>query len=84
MALTATAPFGMAAGAVYKPELLMVPTVALPLTTSLTFHVTAVLDEPVTLAVNCRVAPTWTLAEVGEMFIETTAVDGVTVTVAVA
>jgi hypothetical protein len=44
-------------------------------------HVTLVFDEPVTVAVNCRVAPEETLALVGEIVTATTP-GALTVTVA--
>jgi hypothetical protein len=46
---------------VYSPELLIVPTVEFPALTLLTLHVTAELDVPDTLAVNCCVSPRRTL-----------------------
>jgi hypothetical protein len=58
-------------GAVYKPELLIVPEVA--------DQVTAVFVVPVTVAVNCCVPPVVSDAEVGEM---ETATAVLTVTVA--
>ena len=45
------------AGAVYNPELVIVPTVPLPPRTPLTYQFTAVLFMPVTSAVNCSVYP---------------------------
>lgn len=45
-------------GAVYKPAAVIVPTLAFPPLTLSTAQVTAVLLEPVTVAVNCVVAPT--------------------------
>src|SRR5438045_7226119 len=55
-AVTATvAGFGTTAGAVYRPELDIVPTVALPPVTPLTCQVTAVLLVFCTVAVNCCV-----------------------------
>jgi hypothetical protein len=45
-----------------------------------TLQVTLLLEEPVTVVVNCSVAPVWTVAEVGEM--ETTTPAAVIVTVA--
>jgi hypothetical protein len=56
----------MAAGAVYRPELEIVPTVALPPPTPFTLHVTAVLVEPDTLALNCFVWVTGTEAVDGD------------------
>jgi len=53
--------FGTVAGAVYSPLLEMVPFEAPPAT----LQATAVFDVPVTLAVNCCVLPTATLAAVG-------------------
>jgi hypothetical protein len=44
-------------GAVYNPELEMVPTVEFPPTILLTLQVTAVFEVPVTLAVNCLEPP---------------------------
>src|SRR6476469_5667750 len=45
----------------------MVPLPALPLAVPSTNQFTAVLEVPVTFAVNCRVAPVVTLADVGLM-----------------
>lgn len=81
--MTVTAPAGTAAGAVYKPLLLIVPTVALPLVRLLTCQVTAVLALPVTVAVNCWVCPVGTLVKVGETLTATVCGAPVTVTVAV-
>jgi hypothetical protein len=44
------------AGAVYKPAALMVPTVGFPLAIPSTDHVTAVFENPCTVAVNWSVA----------------------------
>src|SRR2546425_1265934 len=64
-ALTVTG-FGLGTvlGAVYRPVTEMVPTVALPPSTSFTNQVTAVLSPPgaTTVAVNCCVCPTSTVA----------------------
>ena len=60
----------------------MVPTVALPPVTLLTDH-TGVADDPVTVAVNCRVAPVATLAEAGDTVTVTGGGAWVTVTAAV-
>jgi hypothetical protein len=49
---------------------------------SATLQVTAVFEVPVTVAENCCVAPTWTLAAGGLM--ETVTGEGVEVTVTVA
>jgi hypothetical protein len=59
--------FGTLAGALKNPTALIVPVEALPPTTLLTDHVTVLLDAPVTVAANCCVAPTRTLALVGEI-----------------
>jgi hypothetical protein len=56
---------GTEAGAVYKPPDVIVPNVALPPTTLFTAQVTVVFNVPVTVAVNCWVLLTCTLAEVG-------------------
>src|SRR2546423_886466 len=81
-AVTATvAGFGTTAGAVYRPELDIVPTVALPPLTPLTCQVTAVLLVFCTVAVNCCVPPAPTVADTGEIVTRTTAV-GVMVTCA--
>lgn len=53
-------------GAVYKPEAEMVPTVALPPATPSTDQVTAVLEDPGSVAVNCCVPAGATVAVVGE------------------
>ena len=50
-------------GAVYKPEVLMVPTLLLPPATESTDQVTAVLLVPVTAAVNCCCAPAGSVRE---------------------
>ena len=55
-----------AGGAVYRPELEIVPITALPPGTPFTDQVTAVSDVPVTDAVNCFVSPAWTEAAAGE------------------
>src|SRR5216684_570067 len=61
-------------GAVYSPLELMVPPLAI--------QVTTVFELPVTVAVNCCVAPVWRLAEAGLIVIDTTG--GVVVTVTAA
>jgi hypothetical protein len=48
---------GAAEGAVYRPELEMLPAVALPPVTPLTDQVTPVFEVPVTVAENCCVFP---------------------------
>jgi hypothetical protein len=64
-ALTVTEPpEGTLDGAVYRPLLVMVPTVELPPATPFTSQVAAVL-VPLTIALNCCVLPAVTLAEVG-------------------
>lgn len=50
-------------GAVYKPAALIVPVVELPPLALSTAHVTAVLLEPETVAVNCVVSLTPTFTE---------------------
>ena len=63
--------FGTIEGAVNKPELEIDPQV-LPLQPCPdSDHVTAVLEEPVTVAANCFVPLTGTVAEDGEMLTET-------------
>jgi hypothetical protein len=53
-AVTVTVPeLGTVAGAVYKPEVEIVPTVELPPVTPFTSQVTAVLEFPDTIAANC-------------------------------
>ena len=68
-----------AAGAVYRPALEIVPTVALPPVTPFTCQVTAVLLVFCTVALNCWVPPAATVADVGEIVTLTAAV-GVMVT----
>jgi len=60
IALTVTVPLGTAAGAVYKPAALIVPTVPLPPVVPLTCQVTAVFAVFVSVAVNCCVKLTCT------------------------
>jgi hypothetical protein len=72
-------PVGTAEGAVYKPLVETVPTVALPPTSPLTLQLTAVFAVPLTVAVNCCVWETTTDALVGESVTDTA---GVMVTVA--
>src|SRR6185437_1433217 len=72
MAETCTVAFaGTLAGAVYIPEVVVVPDAALPPATPLTFQVTAGFEAPLTVAVNCWVASGDSSAEVGEIEIET-------------
>src|SRR2546430_1096367 len=81
-AVTVTvAGFGPPAGAVYRPELDIAPTVALPPLPPLTCQVTAVLLVFCTVAVNCCVPPAPTVADAGEIVTLTTAA-GVMVTCA--
>jgi hypothetical protein len=55
-AVTVTvAGLGTAEGAVYSPEVEIVPTDEFPPVTPFTCQVTAVLEVPVTVAVNCCV-----------------------------
>lgn len=58
---------GSFVGAVYKPVVLTVPMIASPPVSPFTLHVTEVLVDPVTVAVNCCVAPPAMLAVVGEI-----------------
>jgi len=58
---------GTAAGAVYIPEELIVPVAELPPCTPFTCQVTAVFDDPVTVALKDCVAPARTLALAGEI-----------------
>ena len=58
-------------GAVYRPEVEIVPSVEFPPVMPFTDQVTAVLEVPLTVAVNCCVCPTWTDALVGDIVIET-------------
>jgi hypothetical protein len=64
--IVAVAGFGTAPGAVYRPDVEIVPLVVLPPVIPLTLHVTAVFDVPATVAVNCRVVDNVTLAEDGD------------------
>jgi hypothetical protein len=54
------------AGAVYNPLVEIAPTVAFPPATPFTAHVTAVFVDPVTVAVNCCVFPSDTIADAGD------------------
>ncbi len=58
--------FGITDGAVYKPALVMVPTVALPPVMPLTAQVTAVFELPETAAANCSVLDGFSVTEEGE------------------
>jgi hypothetical protein len=55
----------MLAGAAYKPELEIVPVAALPPAVPLTLQFTALELAPVTVAVNCAVPPSITVALCG-------------------
>ena len=67
VAVTVTvAGLGTAEGAVYRPLLEIVPQVAPEQPLPLRLQLTAVLDMPVTVAVNCCVLPTTTVAVIGE------------------
>jgi hypothetical protein len=57
---------GTIAGAVYTPDELIVPVAALPSATPFTCQVTAVFDDPATVALNDFVAPARTFALAGE------------------
>ena len=63
-------PVGTVAGAVYKPDELMVPMLAALAEVLLTCQVTAVFVVPETVAVNCCVWPVCTLAVVGVTWTE--------------
>ena len=66
-ALTVTVlELGTVAGAVYTPVELIVPVAALPPATPFTCHVTAVFDDPATVAPKDFVAPARTFALAGE------------------
>ena len=62
---------GTVAGAVYKPELEIVPKVAFPPATPFTLQLAAVFDEPITVAVNFLVVEMGTAALAGAMLIVT-------------
>jgi hypothetical protein len=62
---------GTVAGAVYMPDVLIVPAAALPPATPFTCQVKAVLDVPVTVVLKDCVAPARTLALAGETLIVT-------------
>src|SRR6267143_3515592 len=55
---------GTPLGASYNPVLETKPVARLPPVTPLTCHVTVLFDEPATLAVNCCVPKTFTVAVV--------------------
>ena len=67
---------GTAAGAVYRPALVIVPTVGSPPAVLFTFHVTDWLAVPVTVAWNCNDAPVCTVPLPGTTF---TAIAGLVV-----
>jgi hypothetical protein len=58
---------GTDGGALYRPLVLIVPTVEFPPVTPFTFHITAVFDVFDTVAVNCFVFEIRTVALLGEM-----------------
>jgi hypothetical protein len=70
---------GTVMGAVYTPDAEIIPTVALPPAVPLTLQLTAVLEAPVTAAVNVCVIPTVTLMVAG---VTDTVIGAATVTVA--
>jgi hypothetical protein len=72
---------GTLAGAVYRPDALIVPQPVPLQPAPERLHVTAVLVVPVTVAVNCCCAPMVTVAVAGET---ATVIAGVTVTTAFA
>src|SRR6185312_13616944 len=74
--------FGGESGAVYRPVASTVPKVEFPPATPFTVQFTAVLLLPVTVALNCCVAPAASVAAVG--LIVTVIVGVVNVTVAMA
>jgi len=78
-AVTITALFGTFEGAMYMPVLDTLPTAELPPAIPFTFHVTEVLDVPITVAANCCDWPTPTVAVDG---VTDTAIGGITVTTA--
>jgi hypothetical protein len=65
-AIVTVAGEGKPAGAVYSPVDEIVPVVEFPPAVPFTDHVTLVLDELLTLAVNCCVPDSWTEALAGE------------------
>ena len=70
---------GAVAGAVYKPLAEIVPHAGPAQPAPVTVHVTAVLELPVTVALNCCALPACTLGFSGEML---TATGTLTVTIA--
>ena len=56
----------MLAGAVYRPLAEIVPKPACPPAIQFTLHTTSVLLVPLTVALNCCVAPGGTVAELGD------------------
>jgi len=67
---------GRLAGAVYVPDALIVPMDALPPVTPFTCQLTAVFEDPLTVAPNACVAIARTLAEFGEIVTATEAGGG--------
>ena len=73
VAVTVTlAGLGRSGGAAYSPEDEIVPRALLPPAVPLTLQVTAVLEDPVTAAVNCCGLPRSTFAEEGDTLTATT------------
>src|SRR5579864_6813053 len=72
-AVTATELDGTAAGAVYMPDEVTVPTVEFPPSAPFTIQFAAVLLVPETVALNCWECPTGRLTLSGETAIETAA-----------
>jgi hypothetical protein len=70
---------GTEAGAVYRPALVIAPQAAPAQPAPAILQVTAVFAVPVTVALNCRLAPVSTFAKVGET---ETAIGDTTVTTA--
>src|ERR1700682_4992434 len=67
---------GIAEGAVYRPEFEMVPVLVLPPLFWFTCHVTVCFVLLATEAANCTVAPTATVAELGDTETATAGVGG--------
>jgi hypothetical protein len=72
-----TGGLGIAAGAVYKPVVLIFPTVLSPPSAPFTSHVTAVLVVPVTVAVNRSVELGERVTAAGDTETATDCADGV-------
>ncbi|MGB9104790.1 MAG: hypothetical protein WCC59_08530, partial [Terriglobales bacterium] len=78
VAVTVTVETGTVAGAVYRPVVLMVPHPLPEQPLPEILHVTSALELPATVAVNCWVADTLTVAVFGDTVTDT----GTSVTVA--